>query len=62
MRIVIVKQKDLKDCGCCCLQSIIKFYHGFVPLEKIRRDTCTDSGGTTAFHLIESAKTEPEKD
>lgn len=56
MRIVIVKQKDLKDCGCCCLQSIIKYYHGFVPLEKIRRDTCTDSGGTTAFHLIESAK------
>ncbi len=56
MKIVIVKQKDLKDCGCCCLQSIIKYYHGFVPLEKIRRDTCTDNGGTTAFHLIESAK------
>lgn len=56
MKIIIVKQRDLKDCGCCCLQSIIKYYQGFVPLEKIRSDTCTDSGGTTAYHIIESAK------
>lgn len=56
MKIVIVKQKDLKDCGCCCLASIIKYYHGFVPLEKIRKDTLTDNGGTRAFYLIETAK------
>lgn len=56
MKIVTVKQRDLKDCGCCCLQSILKYYHGFVPLEKIRIDCCTDSGGTSAFNLIEAAK------
>lgn len=56
MKIVTVKQKDIKDCGCCCLQSIIKHYHGYVPLEKIRIDCCTDSGGTSAFNLIKTAK------
>ena len=56
MKIAIVKQKDLKDCGCCCLQSIIRYYHGYVPLEKIRIDSCTDSGGTSAFNLLEAAK------
>lgn len=56
MKVVIIRQKDLKDCGCCCLQSIIKYYHGFVHLETIRKDTFTDHGGTSAYHLINAAK------
>lgn len=37
-KIIIECQKDVKDCGPCCLSSIIKFYDGYVPLEKIRMD------------------------
>lgn len=53
---VVVKQYDLKDCGACCLLSIIKYYGGYIPLEKIKLDTFIDKNGTTAFHLINAAK------
>ena len=52
----IIKQHDLKDCGACALLSIIKHYGGFVPLEKIRKDTHTSLNGTTAYNLVEAAK------
>lgn len=52
----IVRQQDAKDCGVCCLESIIKYYGGFVPLERLRAETRTDINGTTAYHLIKTAK------
>ena len=52
----IVKQHDLKDCGVCCLLSIIKYYGGYIPLEKLRIDTHTSLEGTTAYNIIETAK------
>ena len=52
----IVKQRDLKDCGVCSLASIIEYYNGYVPLEKIRLDTKTSIEGTTALNLIEAGK------
>ena len=52
----IVKQNDIRDCGICCLESIIKYYHGYVPLETLRIDTRTDNNGTTAYNLIKTAK------
>lgn len=55
-KIEVVKQQDIKDCGACCLSCIIKYYGGYVPLEKIREDTCTNLNGTTAYHLILAAK------
>jgi ATP-binding cassette subfamily B protein len=55
-KIEVVKQQDLQDCGACSLSSIIKYYDGYVPLEKIREDTYTTINGTTAYHLIEAAK------
>lgn len=53
---VIVKQYDLKDCGACCLLSIIKYYGGYIPLETIKMDTHVNKNGTTAFHIINAAK------
>lgn len=53
---VIIKQQDQKDCGICCLESIIKYYNGYVPLEKIREDTLTSIRGTSAFHMVETLK------
>ena len=52
MKYPFEKQTDLKDCGVCCLASIIKHYKGNVPLEKIRLDAKTTVEGTTALNLI----------
>ena len=53
-KIEVVKQRDLKDCGACCIETILKYYGGYVPLEKIRDDTCTGINGTTAFHIVKT--------
>ncbi len=55
-KMVIVSQHDAKDCGACCLQSIIRYYGGYVPVEKIRDDTYTTVKGTSVYHLVEAAK------
>lgn len=52
----IVLQQEIKDCGVCSLLSIIKFYNGYVPLEKLREDTFTTKDGTTAYHLVNTAR------
>ena len=54
-KIEVIKQFDLKDCGACSLACIISYYGGYVPIEKIREDTCTNINGTTAYHLIYAA-------
>lgn len=55
-KIPIVKQRDLRDCGPCCIQSILKYYNGYVSLENIRNDCYTDNKGTTAYHMVETLK------
>lgn len=55
-KINVIKQRDLRDCGPCCILSILQFYDGYVPIEKIRLDSYTSNSGTTAFHLINSLK------
>ncbi len=53
---IIVKQQDIKDCGVCCLESIIRYYNGYIPLETLRLDTKTSINGTTAYNIIKTAK------
>ena len=53
---LIVKQQDIRDCGICCLESIIKYYKGYIPLERLRLDTKTGTNGTTALNLIKTAQ------
>lgn len=54
---LIVKQRDLKDCGVCCIEYLILYYKGYVPLEKLRVDAYVTKEGTTAYHLVETLKT-----
>ena len=54
-RKLIVRQNDIKDCGICCLESIIRYYDGYIPLEKLRNDTRTDKKGTNAYNILEAA-------
>ena len=51
-KVIVIHQNDIKDCGPCCLQSIIKYYGGYVPIEKIREDTYVGNDGTNVYHLV----------
>ncbi len=55
-KIIIVRQTEIKDCGACSLQSIIRHYNGFVSIEKIRQDTHTTLEGTSVYHLKKAAE------
>jgi len=52
----VIHQRDFKDCGVTCLEYILEYYGGFVPLEKLREDTFTNEEGTTAYHIVETLK------
>ena len=52
----IVHQRDFKDCGVCALLSIVRYYHGNVPLEQMRIDANVTKDGTTALNLILAAE------
>ncbi len=49
---LIVKQRDIFDCGICSMLSIIRYYDGNVSLEKLRELTHTSKEGTTAFNIV----------
>ena len=53
---LIYKQRELKDCGACCLASIIAYYKGYVPVSVIKEETFTGVNGTTAYHIIKAAQ------
>lgn len=52
----VVLQDGIKDCGVCCLLSIIKHYGGNVSKEYLRDLTNTTKNGVTAYNIIETAK------
>ncbi len=52
----VIRQCDYRDCGVTCLEYIIQFYHGYVPIDKLREDTFTNQNGCTAYHLVETLK------
>lgn len=52
----VVLQDGIKDCGVCCLLSIIRFYGGDVSKEYLRELTNTTKSGVSAYKLIETAK------
>jgi len=51
-----IKQEGLKDCGAACLAMIIKYYDGYVSLDKLRVLTKTNREGVNAYDLCEGAK------
>ena len=55
MKLPIVKQEGIKDCGAACLSMIIQYYKGYASLEYLRELTKTTKNGTTAYHLIGAA-------
>lgn len=52
----VVLQDGIKDCGICCLLSIIRYYGGEVSKEYLRELTNTTKEGVSFYNLIEGAK------
>ena len=51
-KVIVINQDDVKDCGPCCILSIVRYYGGYVPIEKIREDTYENHEGTSVYHLV----------
>lgn len=50
------KQEESKDCGAACLSMIIKYYNGYLNMERIKELISIGKEGTTAYNIIEGAK------
>ncbi len=56
MAIKIVLQDGVKDCGICCLLSIIRYYGGDVSKEYLREITNTTKDGVSMYQLLNGAE------
>ena len=52
---LIVKQDGCKECGAASLLSIIRYYNGNMPINKLVEMTNTDKTGTNFYYLKEAA-------
>ena len=52
----VVLQDGMKDCGVCCLLSIIRYYGGDASKEYLREITNTTKEGVNLYNLIMAAK------
>ena len=51
-----VLQHDQKDCGCACLNMIVKYYGGIANLEHLKELSGTTAKGTSMLGLIQASK------
>jgi len=49
-----VKQEGLKDCGAACTLMIVKYYGGYVNINKLSEMLKTTRKGVTAYHIIKT--------
>ncbi|RDC57586.1 peptidase domain-containing ABC transporter [Pedobacter chinensis] len=52
---LLVKQRDITDCGAACLASVSAYYKLNMPVARIRQFAGTDKKGTNILGLIEAA-------
>lgn len=45
------KQRGIKDCGPACVQMILKYYNGYISLDKLGEMMNTNQNGTTAYNI-----------
>ena len=51
-----IKQNGLKDCAAACLFMIIRYYKGYISMDKLEEMLKITRNGTTAYHIIEALK------
>lgn len=52
MHKLVTIQSDINDCGPAVIYSLVKYYNGYVSMEKIRLDTNLDREGVTAYDMV----------
>ena len=52
---ITVIQDGIKECGCACLLSLIRYYGGNVTLSTLLELTKTNKDGTNFYNLVEAA-------
>lgn len=52
---MLIKQRDITDCGAACIASVAAHYKLKLPVAKIRQYASTDTKGTNVLGLIEAA-------
>jgi ATP-binding cassette subfamily B protein len=55
LRVSLIRQRDISDCGAACLASICGFYGLYVPVSRIRQYAQTDQKGTSVYGIVEAA-------
>lgn len=55
MSAILIKQRDISDCGAACLASVSEHYKLRLPLARIRQYAGTDNMGTNLLGLLEAA-------
>lgn len=55
-RKVVYVQEDASSCGSICIQSVVSYYGGYVPLETVIDDTSTTMDGTNAYEIIRTLR------
>ncbi len=53
-RYPFIRQEGLKDCGASCCYMIIKYYGGYVSMNKLNEMLKTTKKGVTAFHITKT--------
>jgi ABC-type bacteriocin transporter len=53
---ILVKQRDMSDCGAACLASVAAYFGLQIPVSKIRKYAETDKQGTSLYGLIKAAE------
>lgn len=52
MHKLVTMQSDINDCAPAVIYSLVKYYNGYVSIEKIRIDTNLDKEGVTAYDIV----------
>ncbi|RYY23371.1 MAG: peptidase C39, partial [Chitinophagaceae bacterium] len=53
---ILVRQRDISDCGAACLCSVAAYYKLNLPVSRVRQLAGTDKRGTNVIGLIEAAE------
>ena len=52
-----IKQRGIKECGPACTLMILKYYKGYINIDKLSEMMHTNQNGTTAYNIVETLKT-----
>lgn len=56
MKYPFVRQRGERDCGPASILMILKYYDGYVSLEKLSEILCINKNGTTLYHMVLALK------